>query len=161
MAAISKISYLAIRSDSQNAVKRPNLVTLCSGLGWNSQSTTFFGRSLMFLMDFLTVQFLQNQLTIHQVSPFSVSNGFICFFFVFLFVSHNGKMTQLKGGLNHFIVIKLYQQLHISYFNNLFYCMLFFHFMGKRLTQQIGRAGSRFDPTRGSKNDKIYHICSI
>ena len=88
MAAISKISYLAIRSDSQNAVKRPNLVTLCSGLGWNSQSTTFFGRSLMFLMDFLTVQFLQNQLTIHQVSPFSVSNVFICFFFVFLFVSH-------------------------------------------------------------------------
>ena len=32
----------------------------------------------------------------------------------------NEKMTQLKGNLNHFIVITRYQQLHICYFYNLF-----------------------------------------
>ena len=30
-------------------------------------------------------------------------------------------MTQLKAGLNHFIVVTLYQQLHISYFYNIFF----------------------------------------
>ena len=37
-------------------------------------------------------------------------------------------MTQLKGDLNHFIVITLYQQLHISYFYNLFYVSLSFFY---------------------------------